>query len=365
MRRTLGILMIFGMILPALMFTPALVTKVTAEPKEITRIVEKEEFVKIADNFVVLYDASASMGEMYRDTGMKKIDVAEKILKDRNATLPDLGYDAGLYLFTPFRPFYAVKAYDRAEYGSALDSLPSIEDVSQVQGQATPLTEGIFELDSILSGLRGRTVVFLFSDGQYTPSSSLRVERRHPLVAAKEIASKHDVCFFLISSAETAKEKKLLDDIAAVNECSRVVSFDEVYDKPEYIPGVLYIIKKKQIMEIIGIRVEDVLFEFDGNRIRPEFNEELNALGTFLQKNPKAYVTLEGYADSVGSQEYNLKLSRRRAERVRDYLMENFNIGEDRIVLHWYGKENPAASNDTPEGRQKNRRVVFDVAGLE
>jgi len=85
MRRTLGILMIFGMILPALMFTPALVTKVTAETKEITRIVEQEEFVKIVDNFIVLYDASASMGEMYRATGMKKIDVAEKFLKDRNA----------------------------------------------------------------------------------------------------------------------------------------------------------------------------------------------------------------------------------------------------------------------------------------
>ena len=371
MRRKPGILMILGMLLPALMVTPVLAAEVLVEEKDVPKVVVKEEVVRIVDNFIVLYDASASMGEMYRDTGMKKIDVAEKILKDRNAMLPDLGYNAGLYLYTPFRTFYDVKAYDRAAYGSALDSLPSIESVSQVQGQATPLTEGILELDSILPGMRGRTVVFIFSDGQYTPSTSLRVAERSPVVAAKKIASKYDVCFFLISSAQDAKEKKLLQDIAAVNECSRVVPFDDVVDKPEYIPGVLYVIKQKEVMEIdkeikvIGIKIDDVLFDFDRSGIRSEFNEELNALGKFLEGHSDAYATLEGYADSVGSEEYNLMLSRRRAESVGNYLTKNFNVDEDQIVLHWYGKANPTASNATAEGRLKNRRVVCYVSGLE
>jgi len=276
-----------------------------------------------------------------------------------------------LYLFTPFRTFYAVKAYDQAEYGSALDSLPSIEDVSQVQGQSTPLTEGLFELDSILSGLRGRTVVFIFSDGQYTPSTSLRVAERNPVVAAKKIASKHDVCFFLISSAQETKEKKLLQDIAAVNECSRVVPFDDVYDKPEYIPGALFVIKEKEVVEmdteirVIGVTIPNILFDFDVSGIRGEFHDELDALGKFLEGHSEAYVRLEGYADSTGTQEYNMMLSRRRAEKVGNYLMEKFNIDEDQIVLHWYGKANPTADNATAEGRQKNRRVACYVIGLE
>ena len=108
-----------------------------------------------------------------------------------------------------------------------------------------------------------------------------------------------------------------------------------------------------------------MLFDFDRSGIRSEFNEELNALGKFLEGHSDAYATLEGYADSVGSEEYNLMLSRRRAESVGNYLTKNFNVDEDQIVLHWYGKANPTASNATAEGRLKNRRVVCYVSGLE
>jgi OOP family OmpA-OmpF porin len=80
-----------------------------------------------------------------------------------------------------------------------------------------------------------------------------------------------------------------------------------------------------------------------------------------MNDNPETYAVLSGYTDSTYTREYNLKLSWKRAESVRDYLMENANIGEDRFVLNWYGEDNPVADNSTAEGRAKNRRVEIVV----
>lgn len=74
---------------------------------------------------------------------------------------------------------------------------------------------------------------------------------------------------------------------------------------------------------------------------------------------------LSGFTDSIGDQEYNLGLSRRRAEAVGLYLAAKFNIDPGRIVLHWYGEASPVAGNDTEEGRMLNRRVDVLVADMK
>ena len=98
--------------------------------------------------------------------------------------------------------------------------------------------------------------------------------------------------------------------------------------------------------------------------MKPKEKEELNQLGKFLQTNPKAFVALQGFCDNRGTPEYNMKLSRERAEAVTDYLMKNFKLDSGRVATMWYGEGNPAASNDTPEGRAKNRRVEVSVSGM-
>jgi OOP family OmpA-OmpF porin len=103
------------------------------------------------------------------------------------------------------------------------------------------------------------------------------------------------------------------------------------------------------------------MFDFDSAMLKPEYHGELDKVGEFLQSNPDSYAVLAGYTDSVGSEEYNLGLSRRRAESVAAYLMNNANIEEDRIVLQWFGQTNPVAGNDTAEGRRMNRRVEAAV----
>jgi outer membrane protein OmpA-like peptidoglycan-associated protein len=76
-----------------------------------------------------------------------------------------------------------------------------------------------------------------------------------------------------------------------------------------------------------------------------------------MNENPETYVVLAGYTDSTHTREYNLELSRKRAETVRDYLMNSWDIDGYRFVLTWYGKDNPVADNATAEGRAQNRRV--------
>jgi outer membrane protein OmpA-like peptidoglycan-associated protein len=76
----------------------------------------------------------------------------------------------------------------------------------------------------------------------------------------------------------------------------------------------------------------------------------------FLKSNPEQAITIEGYTDSLGSAAYNRDLSARRAEAVRDFLLQN-GIDADRITARGLGEGYPVASNETEAGRQQNRRV--------
>jgi OOP family OmpA-OmpF porin len=134
--------------------------------------------------------------------------------------------------------------------------------------------------------------------------------------------------------------------------------------------GALYTVKASAVVEtttearIAGLRANDGMFDFNRADIRPEFQSELDEVGTFLNNNPDAYVQLVGYTCNIGSEEYNLGLSQRRAESAADYLAAKHNVSRDRIVVNYYGEANPIASNDSEEGRSRNRRVEIAVGGL-
>jgi outer membrane protein OmpA-like peptidoglycan-associated protein len=107
----------------------------------------------------------------------------------------------------------------------------------------------------------------------------------------------------------------------------------------------------------------DVLFDTGAATLKPGANLQLDRLGQYLQKNPQTHVMIEGHTDDRGSASYNEELSRRRAQVVADSLTER-GITPDRVQAVGRGKDFPVASNDTPAGRQQNRRVeiVFSDA---
>jgi OOP family OmpA-OmpF porin len=103
----------------------------------------------------------------------------------------------------------------------------------------------------------------------------------------------------------------------------------------------------------------NVFFEFNSDKILQGYYGDLDKLGKVLTAPEYSVyrIQVEGYTDSVGSDSYNQRLSQRRAESVKRYLVQRFPIPVDRLVVKGLGKSNPIASNDTPEGRDKNRRV--------
>ena len=106
-------------------------------------------------------------------------------------------------------------------------------------------------------------------------------------------------------------------------------------------------------------------FEFNRYNVRSVSNTILDDVVMVLERNPQIKkVQIEGHTDSVGSDKYNEKLSQKRAENVRAYLISK-GISADRLVALGVGESRPVASNDDVEGRAHNRRTEFTVLERE
>jgi outer membrane protein OmpA-like peptidoglycan-associated protein len=101
----------------------------------------------------------------------------------------------------------------------------------------------------------------------------------------------------------------------------------------------------------------NVEFDFDKSDVKPQYHDAIEKLADLMKEYPETTTVIEGHADNRGNYEYNIKLSDRRAESVRSYLIEKFGIEPSRISTKGYGYTKPIASNDTEAGRQKNRRI--------
>ena len=110
-------------------------------------------------------------------------------------------------------------------------------------------------------------------------------------------------------------------------------------------------------------RLELVIeFEFDASALRAEQRSELDRIVRFMREHRDATASLEGHTDSRGSESYNQALSERRVHAVRDHLIAA-GIERSRITTAGRGERQPVASNETDEGRQRNRRVVAIAVG--
>ena len=110
------------------------------------------------------------------------------------------------------------------------------------------------------------------------------------------------------------------------------------------------------------VNMSDVLFDFNQATLKPGAKEKLAKVSGILLAYPSLHLSVEGHTDSIGSDDYNQKLSERRADAVRDYLVSN-SINANNIMAKGLGKTDPVASNDTAAGRQQNRRVEMVVSG--
>jgi len=108
--------------------------------------------------------------------------------------------------------------------------------------------------------------------------------------------------------------------------------------------------------------MSDVLFKSGSFELLPGARERLAKVSGIVLAYQGLRLAVEGHTDSIGSDEYNRRLSEQRADAVRDYLVQQ-GIEAEAISASGFGKSEPVASNDTPEGRQQNRRVELVVSG--
>ncbi len=106
--------------------------------------------------------------------------------------------------------------------------------------------------------------------------------------------------------------------------------------------------------------IENILFNSGKATLKPQSFEALDKFAELLRKNPSVSIEVSGHTDNTGSASLNKKLSKDRALTVKNYLV-NKGIEDERITYAGYGFEQPIATNDTPEGREQNRRVEIKV----
>ncbi len=110
------------------------------------------------------------------------------------------------------------------------------------------------------------------------------------------------------------------------------------------------------------VRVElDVKFDFDKTAVKDESQGDIKALADFMSQYPQTTTVVEGHTDSVGTDAYNQGLSERRANAVRDVLVNQYGLSPDRVNAAGYGESRPVADNATSDGRAINRRVEAEV----
>ncbi|MBW1988632.1 MAG: OmpA family protein [Deltaproteobacteria bacterium] len=339
-----------------------------------------------AQNFIVLFDVSGSMDQRHWARDEKKLAVARQILEEMNEDIPDLGWYAALYTFSPFKPVYELQVYDKSEFAKAIAGLPVSYKAGGAFGPASRLDEALAQLNRPLRRLCGRTVIYLFTDGRY--------QGRNPLEHARVLNRQYDVCFQVVNMAQDRQSMQMLESLGRLNDCSEVIDYGLLPGSPEICTGALCTRKAvktaaetedsdgdgvvdaddkcwgtpqtyavNQAGCAIPVAARDYVVHFANNSalVGSEARYKLDEAGKFLADHPEATVLLAGHASPVGDEEYNLRLSEKRARNVQDYLVRKWSVMPDRITVHSYGGAMPLGPDAAKDGQAKNRRVSVTI----
>lgn len=170
------------------------------------------------------------------------------------------------------------------------------------------------------------------------------------------------------SAADAAREEALSQQAAAKADADRMrlaaqqAESEKAQLRERLRQQLNLILETRESARGLIVNINDVLFDFNKYTLKPGAREKLAKVAGILLAYPGLKVQLEGHTDSIGSDEYNMKLSNDRAGAVRDYLLSQ-SVPTANLTAIGMGKDSPVASNDTAAGRQQNRRVEMVVSG--
>ncbi len=372
--------------------------------------INADDYASKVDNFLVILDVSSSMTELCK--GTEKYVLATDLVSGMNQTLPEFNQQAGLRTLgnnksKSTRLQYGITTYSTADFDNGLKKITNI-------GGFSPMAKAITAAGMDLDKVTGKTALIIVSDGLQTAGSAT--------AAAQALKDKFgtSLCIYPVLIGDSAAGMTLMKKLADIGGCGAftqgeaimsdagMASFvkkvfltkkaapvgpkdsdgdgviddddlcpdtpagvvvdqngcpldtdkDGVYDYMDKCPGTPLGAKvNAQGCWILG----SLLFDFDKADLKPEGFAELNGVMVILEKNPAMTVTLMGHTDNVGTATYNQKLSIRRANAAKDYLVEK-GISAGRISCEGYGFTQPVATNETEFGRSLNRRVEIKPA---
>ena len=163
------------------------------------------------------------------------------------------------------------------------------------------------------------------------------------------------------AQAETAADKARANQDAAQQQAYKAA--DQTDQMRRHLEEQLNaVLATRETARGLIVDLSDVLFDFNKSTLKPAAREKLAKVSGILSSYPNLKLQIEGFADNVGSDEYNQKLSEERADAVRDYLVTQ-GVRQANISAAGYGKSDPVADNSTAAGRAENRRVQVVVSG--
>ncbi|MDA8132981.1 MAG: OmpA family protein [Desulfobacteraceae bacterium] len=341
------------------------------------------DYVSSIDNFVIVLDASSSMGDLYK--GNEKFDMAVQIVSRMNQTLPELGQNGALRSFghsPAVSEKNTVLFYGMEKYSTKALS-EKLKKISEAGGTSPMHTALDASGKEELKAVSGKTAVIIISDGQ--PESDL--ESPITLKAAQALKDKlgAGLCYYPIFIGDDKKGAVLMDEIARIGKCGFSSNADNLLTNAGMAKFVedVFLTKKPMAPAAKTVAppvapapvvlkgtnaqgiwvVDEAYFDFDKSVVKPKAFDFLNEIADVLKTYPQITLKVQGHTDSIGTKEYNDALSIRRAQAVKTYLMTR-GISGDRMTLEGYNFSKPAASNSTAEGRALNRRVELHPMNL-
>jgi len=361
----------------------------TAAPVFTPYMFQANQYVPKVNNFVVILDTSSSMADKFN--GQDKATTAKNFLMAMNQTLPELKYDGALRTFGHFAHLpdrstmlvYGVTSYSTSEFGSALDGVKSPGGDSSL-----PLAKAISAAGEDLNSAQGPIAIVIVSDGVDMDQAPVR--------AADALKGQFGdrLCIDTIQIGDDPGGKAILEQIAQASSCGFSTSTDSLATSSNLGGFVESVFLAKSAPKTVpkpvampmdsdkdgvpdnldqcpntpmGATVDArgcwtyaaiVLFDINSAEVKSEAYPMLTEAVLIMKKNPDLNVEIDGHTDNTGAAAYNMALSEKRAEAVKDHLVTR-GVDPKRLSTKGFGFTKPAASNDTKEGRAKNRRVEF------
>ncbi|HBH86710.1 MAG TPA: hypothetical protein DDY17_03775 [Syntrophaceae bacterium] len=277
----------------------------------------------------LLVAGCAGMSAQEKERGMKAVSKARAALDEAKAK-PDVASAASVRLYE------AEQALKEAEQVD--DDIAKMEHLAYVSERKTQLAVASAE----------RTIA---------ENETLNLTREKDLLLLK--LREKEIARAQASAQEKAAEARIAATIATQRQAELRKAQMEVEKKEAELEKArieLEELKAKSTDRGMVLTLGDVLFQTNSANMSAGAAKTIDQLGNFMNQYPNRNVVIEGHTDNVGSAEYNMTLSKRRADSVKKALVER-GIAENRITTKGYGQTAPIAGNKTAAGRQQNRRV--------